>query len=155
MQYKYAFKLSLPKLHISFLEVGRKRRQKLKMPWWGNKHFEGFENTIWGMHVNYVLFQKNLSKLLRWENGMRWLCSRAVPFLNRSRRYVSHSTYPASIRYVLGLDLWQFHILNCYVYVYFIFKLYSRTSKGLSVGVLLTVLKCHFRPSTLPAFYQK
>jgi len=46
MQYKYAFKLSLPELHISFLDVGRKRRQKLKMPWGGNKHFEGFENTI-------------------------------------------------------------------------------------------------------------
>ena len=36
------------------------------------------------------------------KNGMRWLCFRAVPFLNRPRRYVSHSTYPACMRYVLG-----------------------------------------------------
>ena len=29
---------SLPKLHISFLEIGRKRRQCYDMPWWGTKH---------------------------------------------------------------------------------------------------------------------
>ena len=46
--------------------------------------------------------EKKFSKLLRCENGMRWLCFRAVPFPNRSRRYVSHSTYPAGMRYVLG-----------------------------------------------------
>ena len=89
---------TLPELHISFLEVGRKRRQT-QNALVRKKILEWFESTIWGVHVNYSLFQKKNSMLLRCENGMRWLCFRAVPFLNRSRRYVSHSTYPASKRY--------------------------------------------------------
>ena len=68
------------------------------------------KQTLWGIWEYHLrnacelcfISKKNLSKLLRWENWMRWLCSRAVPFLNRSRQYVSHSTYPASMRYVLG-----------------------------------------------------
>jgi len=82
------------------LEVARKRRQT-QNSLVRKQTLEWFESTIWGVHVNYALFKKK-SKLLRCENGMRWLCFRAVPFLNRLRRYVSHFTYPAGMRYVLG-----------------------------------------------------
>ena len=85
-------------------KLSRSREEKkaiLKMPWWGNKHLSDLrvpsEECMWTM----LSLIKKISKLLRCENGMRWLCFRAVPFLNRSRRYVSNSTYPAGMRYVL------------------------------------------------------
>ena len=80
-----------------------RRKKKAKLKCLGEEtNTEWFESTIWGVHVNYALFPKKISKLQRCENGMRWLRFRAVPFLNHSRRYVSHSTYPTGMRYVLG-----------------------------------------------------
>ena len=85
------------------LEVGRKKKRgdKAQNALLRKQTLEWFESTIWGVLVNYALFKK-ISKLLRCENEMRLLCFKAVPFLNRSRRYVSHFTYPAGMRYVLG-----------------------------------------------------
>ena len=77
----------------------KKRKGKTRNALVRKQTLEWFESTIWGVHVNYALFRKKISKLLRCENGVRWLCFRAVPFLKCSRRNVSHSTYPADTRY--------------------------------------------------------
>ena len=88
--------------HKLFFRSRKKRKGKTQNALVRKQTLEWFESTSCGVHVNYTLFQKKISKLLRYENGMRWLCFRAVPFLNYSRRYVSHSTYPTGMRYVLG-----------------------------------------------------
>ena len=122
---------SLPKLHISFLEIGRKRRQCYDMPWWGTKHLwairEYHSRSI--CEVCFISKVYKNSKLLRCENGKRWLCFRAVPLLNHSRRYVSHFTYPIGTRWSFGITLMLAHILNSYVYVYFILNLCSGRAK--------------------------
>ena len=96
---------SLPELHISFVEVGRKRRQYYDMPWWEPNTIKQFKSTILRSICELCFISKDYknSKLLRYESGKRWLCFRAVPFLNHSRRYDRHSTYPTSARYIFGI----------------------------------------------------
>jgi len=104
---KYAMQVCLETFptwapHKLFFRSRKKRKGKTQNALVRKQTLEWFESTIWGVHVNYALFRKKISELLRCENGVRWLCFRAVPFLKCSRRYVSHSTYPAGMRYVLG-----------------------------------------------------
>ena len=96
---------SLPKLHISLLEIGRKRRQCYDMHCWGTKHHRVIREYHSRSTCELCFISKDYknSKLLKCENGKRWLCFRAVPFFNNSRRYDRHSTYPTSTRYIFGI----------------------------------------------------
>jgi hypothetical protein len=72
MQMQVCVHIFLPELHISFLEVGRKKA----MLWYGlgeePNTIERSESTIQGVHVNYALFQKvyknlQVTKIRKWD----------------------------------------------------------------------------------------
>jgi hypothetical protein len=135
----------LPELYISFLEVGRKRRQCYDMPWWGTKH----HCAIWEYHSRstyelcFISKDYKNSKLLRCENGKRWLCFRAVSFLYNSRRYDRHSTYPTSTRYVFTIIV----MLVLYLELLCLYLLYPNLCSGRAKiqvwGSWLTVLNSY------------
>ena len=106
---KYAMQVCLhtfpTRARLKLFKSRKKKRQCYDMPWWGTKHYWAIREYHSRSRCELCFISKDYknSKLLRCENGKRWLCLRAVPFLNHSRRYDRHSTYPTSTRYIFGI----------------------------------------------------
>jgi len=124
MQYKYAFILFLTEHHISILEVGRKKRKQCyDIPWWGTKHLWAIREYNSRSICELCFISKSLqnlqvTKIRKWDEMTLFQSHSTSQPLNEDM--LATPQIPQVWGKVFGINLMLAHILNSYVYVYFI-----------------------------------